>query len=185
MSKIGKSSFLLPRNIKLNITKNVFHVKGPLGELQQTFPSQYITIQSRNNKIHVYMKVENCKKYYLSFHGLYRSLFYNMIIGVTKGFTKTLEVIGVGYRVISNKNILELNLGYSHNIVFKLPQEVQVNTQNEKGKNPLIILKSHDKQLLGILAHKIRSLRKPEPYKGKGIRYLNEIVLKKAGKSIK
>ncbi|WP_185877716.1 50S ribosomal protein L6 [Blattabacterium cuenoti] len=182
MSRIGNQPIIIPNNINLKFFKNVLTVKGDLGTLHQKI-SNKIKINISNNILRVDKKFENKKS--RSLHGLYRVLINNMIVGVSLGFKKELELIGVGYKatyLIDNK-ILDLNLGYSHNIMIKIPIEVNLKIRSEKGKNYIITLTSYDKQLLGILSCRIRSLRPPEPYKGKGVRFLNEIVRKKVGKS--
>lgn len=181
MSRIGVVPVDIPEGVSVFLKRKTILIKGPLGELSQNIYINIINIEIKNNKIYLY-NLSN-KKEYKSLHGLYRSLIFNMIVGVKNGFVKKLELVGIGYRATNNGNILELNLGYSHNIIIKTPNEINIETKNEKGKNTIIILKSFDKQLLGIIASKIRSLRKPEPYKGKGIRYLNEILRRKTGKS--
>lgn len=180
MSRIGKLPIAIPNEVNVTLQNNYISVTGPLGNLIQVLnPS--IKINILKNQLFV-QRISNQNKI-RALHGLYRSLINNMIIGVTQGFIKKLELIGIGYRVSNIGNILELNLGFSHNIIFEIPDEIKLETISEKGKNPLIILKSYNKELLGILSAKIRSLRKPEPYKGKGIRYLKEIIQRKTGKS--
>lgn len=182
MSRIGKNPIVISNKIFLSLKNNILFVKGPLGNLSKNIPDN-ISIKIENNFLYVIVSSENNNKRNKSFHGLYRSLIYNMFIGVLYGFKKKLELVGVGYRAVNKGQILELNLGYSHNIVLKLPKEINVKIINLKANNPLIILKSHDKQLLGIIAAKIRSFRVPEPYKGKGIKYLDEFIRRKQGKS--
>ncbi|XCI75678.1 MAG: 50S ribosomal protein L6 [Flavobacteriales bacterium] len=180
MSRIGKVPIFIPKGVVVKMQNKKALVKGPLGELfQKINGSIQVEIQERQ----LLVKRPSERKEDRSFHGLYRMLIHNMIVGVTVGFTRELELIGVGYRASNNDQILELNLGFSHNIIMQCPREVKVETKTEKGKNSLIILKSCDKQLLGMVAAKIRSFRKPEPYKGKGVRYIGEIVRRKAGKS--
>lgn len=182
MSRIGKLPIIIPDGI--NIEKkinNTIIVKGPLGILSQKIDNN-IHININNNKIFLSIILINKKN--KSLYGLSRSLINNMIIGVYKGFSKSLEIIGVGYKVSINNNLLELNLGFSHDIIIVLPKEIKINIVYNKGKNPIIIVQSFDKQLLGMVAAKIRSLRKPDPYKGKGIKYLDEIIRRKAGKSV-
>jgi len=181
MSRIGKLPIELPKGIVINVSdKNVVKVKGPLGELQQSVnPS--ITVEVEDNILYVKRHTE--QKAHKSLHGLYRALLKNMVTGVSEGFTTVQELIGVGYKANATGQQLELSLGYSHSIMMELPEEVKVETINERGKPPTIVLKSIDKQLIGMVASKIRSLRKPEPYKGKGIKFKGEIIRRKAGKS--
>lgn len=181
MSRIGKLNIPLPKGVEVNVGQNyVVTVKGPLGELKQ-YVDPCITFDINEHEIIVHR--ESDQKRHKSMHGLYRMLVANMVKGVSEGFTIVQEVVGVGYKATGEGQVLDLALGYSHNIIFELPNEVSVVTAAEKGKNPTITLKSIDKQLLGQVAAKIRSLRKPEPYKGKGIRFQGEILRKKAGKS--
>jgi large subunit ribosomal protein L6 len=181
MSRIGKRHILIPKNILIKLKKNVIYVTGPLGTLYLKIRGD-LKIEFEANKITI-KRIET-NKYNKSLHGLYRMLINNMIIGVLYGFKKELELKGVGYKVAldNEKKVLEFNLGYSHNIVMTLPKDLKVEIKNEQNKNTRILLMSYDKQLLGIYAAKIRSLRKPDPYKGKGIRYINEYIIKKAGK---
>ncbi len=181
MSRIGKLPIILPKGVQLNIdNNNVVSVKGPLGSLSQKV-DESITIRQEEDTVYVQRKSD--EKQQRAYHGLYRSLISNMVIGVTEGFKIEQELIGVGFRVQATDQLLELALGFSHNILFEIPKEVKVETISEKGKSPKIILQSIDKQLLGQVAAKIRSFRKPEPYKGKGIRFVGENVRKKAGKA--
>jgi large subunit ribosomal protein L6 len=181
MSRIGKLPIILPKGVQLNIdNNNVVSVKGPLGSLSQKV-DESITIRQEEDTVYVQRKSD--EKQQRAYHGLYRSLISNMVIGVTEGFKIEQELIGVGFRVQATGQLLELALGFSHNILFEIPKEVKVETISEKGKSPKIILQSIDKQLLGQVAAKIRSFRKPEPYKGKGIRFVGENVRKKAGKA--
>ena len=178
MSRIGKLQIAIPQGVevKRDEKSNIVTVKGPKGELQQ-YVDERITFDIEDGHLHV-------KRPSDSMHGLYRALLNNMITGVSQGFTKKMEVIGVGYKAeAKGDHQLDLGLGYSHNILFDFPKEITVQTINEKGKSPIIILSCIDKQLLGQVATKIRSYRKPEPYKGKGIRFEGEYVRKKAGKS--
>jgi len=181
MSRIGKAPISLPSGVEINVSKgNLVTVKGPKGELtQQIDPEMEIAVE--NGEISVKRPTE--QKRHRAMHGLSRSLVANMITGVTDGFVKELELVGVGYRATNTGQLLELTIGYSHPIMFALPDEVKVTTAMEKGKAPVVRLESHDKQLLGEGANKIRSYRKPEPYKGKGIRFAGEEVRRKAGKS--
>ncbi|WP_185852580.1 50S ribosomal protein L6 [Blattabacterium cuenoti] len=180
MSRIGKIPVSIPENVNLRIIGNKIIIKGELGILSQEI-SDKIKLTVQEGKLHL-KRIQEDKKS-KSLHGLYRVLIYNMIKGVSKGFKKELELVGIGYKVVFHEKILELNLGFSHNIMIQIPKEICMKTKTEKGKNPILILKSHDKQLLGLMAAKIRSFRKPEPYKGKGVRYLKEEVRRKAGKS--
>ncbi|MGX7592756.1 50S ribosomal protein L6 [Candidatus Karelsulcia muelleri] len=182
MSRIGKRTIIIPHNILIKINKNVLYVTGPLGTLDMKLIGD-LQIENEDNKITIKRIYNN--KYNKSIHGLYRMLIKNMIRGVLYGFKKELELKGVGYKVAldNDKQFLAFNLGYSHNIVINLPKELKVEIQNEKNQNTRLILRSYDKQFLGIFAAKIRSLRKPDPYKGKGIRYINEYIIKKAGKT--
>ncbi|WP_185873659.1 50S ribosomal protein L6 [Blattabacterium cuenoti] len=182
MSRIGNKPIFISKNIDIKIVKNTVIIEGKLGILSQII-SNKIKLVLTNNKLLLH-RIKNDKES-KSLHGLYRVLINNMIEGVSVGFIKILELIGIGYKVsfFKNEKILEFNLGFSHSIMMKIPKEILVETKIEKGKNPILILKSYDKQLLGIIAAKIRSFRKPEPYKGKGIRYFNEKVRRKTGKS--
>ena len=179
MSRIGKSPVAIPEGITVDISDNVVTVKGKLGELTQEFSGVTVKIDEGN----VIVERTSESKEDRSKHGLYRSLINNMIEGVSKGWTKELELVGVGYRASNQGQKLDLALGFSHNIVISIAPEVKVETVSDKGKNPIIKLTSHDKQLVGQVAAKIRSMRKPEPYKGKGIRFVGEIIRRKAGKS--
>jgi large subunit ribosomal protein L6 len=178
MSRIGKLPIALPEKVTVTLSDNVVTVKGPKGELKQAIHSD-IDVKVEENQVIVSRKNDDVRAQ----HGLYRSLIANMITGVSKGFQTIQELIGVGYKADAQNNILELSLGYSHNIFMQMPAEITVTTQNERGKPPTIILECIDKQLLGLVAAKIRSMRKPEPYKGKGIRFKDEVIRKKAGKS--
>lgn len=181
MSRIGKLPIKIPQNVQVNVSdKNIVTVKGPLGELSRAIDTDII-VKMIDNKIIVERPTE--QKRHKALHGLYRSLINNMVIGVSEGFTKVQELVGVGYKADAKEQILELALGYSHNFFIELAPEISVTTVTERGKNPTIILKSIDKELIGHAAAKIRSLRKPEPYKGKGIRFAGEIVRRKSGKS--
>ena len=179
MSRIGKNPISIPEGVSVDIQSDKIIVKGKLGELTQDYSEVSFVVE--DNVITVSRHSEN--KSHKAKHGLYRSLLYNMIEGVSKGFTKELELVGVGYRASNQGQILDLALGFSHNILFDIAPEVKIETVSEKGKNPIIKLASHDKQLLGYIAAKIRSFRKPEPYKGKGVRFVGEQVRRKAGKS--
>ncbi len=180
MSRIGKSPITLPQGVEVKVNDNVVTVKGKLGELSQKLTSG-ITFKLEDGVITLTRPSES--KEHKAAHGLYRALINNMIEGVAKGFTKELELVGVGYRASNQGQVLDLALGFSHNIVLELAPEVKIETVSEKGKNPIIKLSSHDKQLVGQIAAKIRSFRKPEPYKGKGVKFVGEVIRKKAGKS--
>lgn len=181
MSRIGNQPINLPAGVTVDITTgNVVVVKGPKGELsQEVNPDIKVTLNE--GVISVERPTE--QKRHKALHGLYRSLINNMVIGVNEGYTKELELVGVGYKAAVSNNILELNLGYSHNIYVSVPQEVKTEAKMEKGKNPMVMLQSADKALIGQVAAKIRSLRKIEPYKGKGIRFVGEQIRRKAGKT--
>ncbi len=181
MSRIGKLPINVPAGVEVSISDtNLVTVKGSLGELQQQVDPK-ITVKLDGNQL--LLERNSDERDDRSKHGLYRSLLANMVKGVSEGFTTVQELVGVGYKANANGQILELSLGYSHNIVMALPKEVTVETTAKKGRNNMIILKSYDKQLLGQIAAKIRSQRPPEPYKGKGIRFQGEEVKKKAGKT--
>lgn len=181
MSRIGKAPISLPKGVEINISKgNFITVKGPKGELQQQIDPD-LTVEIEDGVMT--LKRPTDQQRHRAMHGLYRALLNNMVTGVSEGFVRELELVGVGYRVTNTGQLLELTLGYSHPILFVLPDEVKVTTAMEKGKNPYIRLESFDKQLLGQVAAKIRSFRKPEPYKGKGVRYANEQIRRKAGKT--
>ena len=181
MSRIGKKPIALPSNVTLSVDdQNVVTVKGPKGTLYQTVDPD-ISVAIEDGHIQVSRPTE--QKRHKALHGLYRSLVNNMVTGVSEGFKLDLEVIGVGYKASVVNNILELQLGYSHNVYLAVPTEIKVTAVTEKGQNPKILIEGTDKQLLGQVAAKIRGLRKPEPYKGKGVRYQGEVVRKKAGKA--
>lgn len=179
MSRIGKSPIAIPQGVTVDVTSDNIVVKGKLGELSQTYSD--VSVKVEEGQVIVERSAND--KVQRSKHGLYRSLINNMIVGVSEGFTKELELVGVGYRASNQGQKLDLALGFSHNIVLEIVPEVKVETVSEKGKNPIVKLTSSDKQLLGQVAAKIRSFRKPEPYKGKGIRFVGENVRRKAGKS--
>ena len=182
MSRIGNSPIEIPEGVEVDISNsNMVTIKGPLGELSQKV-DKLLTIKQEEQALIVQRGSD--QKQEKAFHGLYRSLLSNMIEGVTKGYEKELELVGVGYRASNQGQILELAVGYSHNIMLELPAEIKLETKTERGKNPTITLKSHDKQLLGTYAAKVRSFRKPEPYKGKGIKYVGEYIRRKAGKAV-
>ena len=180
MSRIGNNPVSLPQGVEVNVNDNIVTVKGKLGELSQEF-SNAVTIKIEDGTLTVERASDS--KLHKAQHGLYRSLISNMVEGVSQGFTKELELVGVGYRASNQGQKLDLALGFSHNIVLELAPEVKVETISEKGKNPIVKLTSHDKQLVGQVAAKIRSFRKPEPYKGKGIKFVGEQIRRKAGKS--
>lgn len=179
MSRIGNSPVAIPEGVTVTVQENTITVKGKLGELSQDFDTVGVKVEEGN--VLVTRSAET--KQHKAKHGLYRSLINNMIEGVSKGWTKELELVGVGYRASNQGNILELALGFSHNIVMSLAPEIKVETVSEKGKNPIIKLSSFDKQLVGQVAAKIRGFRKPEPYKGKGILFKGEVIRRKAGKT--
>ena len=181
MSRIGKAPIAVPSGIEIKVAdNNVVTVKGPKGELTQKI-DQDMNISIEDGVLTLERPTE--QKRHKSLHGLYRSLIANMVTGVTEGYTKRLELVGVGYRANVQGQKLELQVGYSHSIIMIIPKEIKVITEMEKGKSPAVILESNDKQLIGQVAAKIRSFRKPEPYKGKGIRYSDEVVRRKAGKA--
>lgn len=181
MSRIGKAPIKVPGGVEVKVSpSNMVSIKGPKGELQQTV-DQDIKIAIENGEIVLTRPTD--QKRHKAMHGLYRALLNNMVTGVTKGYTVRQELVGVGYKAANNGNILDLILGYSHHVYFEIPKELKVKTEQEKGKNPIITLEGCDKQLIGQVAAKIRSLRKPEPYKGKGIRFEGEVLRRKAGKT--
>lgn len=180
MSRIGNAIITIPEGATVNMKDGVVTVKGKNGEMTQTLKEGF-EMKMEDNVL-TFTRPTDLKDD-RALHGLYRSLVNNMIIGVTEGFSKRLELVGVGYRASNQGNRLDLSLGFSHNIVMDLPKEVSVETISEKGKHPIIVLSSHDNQLLGMVAAKIRSFRKPEPYKGKGIKFVGEEIRRKAGKS--
>lgn len=179
MSRIGKSPIAIPAGVTVEVKDAVITVKGKLGELSQAFSD--VTVKVEEGQVIVERATDH--KNDRSKHGLYRALINNMIVGVSEGFTKELELVGVGYRAANQGQKLDVALGFSHNIVLEVVPEVKVETVSEKGKNPIIKLTSHDKQLLGQVAAKIRGFRKPEPYKGKGVKFVGEELRRKAGKS--
>jgi large subunit ribosomal protein L6 len=181
MSRIGKKPVSLPSGVTVNVgSDNVIVVKGPKGELRQSVDRD-IRMDVRDNQIVFERPTDQIR--HRAQHGLYRALVSNMVAGVTDGFKKELELVGVGYKASNQGNLLDLSLGYSHNIIIEVPKELKVHTTQEKGDNPRIFLEGIDKQLLGQVAAKIRSLRKPEPYKGKGVKYKGEYIRRKAGKA--
>jgi large subunit ribosomal protein L6 len=181
MSRIGKLPITVPSGVTITISdKNLVTVKGSKGELKQQVDPDII-VKVENSELLVQRPTDQQR--HRSMHGLYRSLLFNMVKGVSEGFTVSQELVGVGYKATVVGQTLELALGYSHNFFFELPAEIQVSAVTERGKNPIITMVSHDKQLIGQVAAKIRSLRKPEPYKGKGIKFVGEELKRKAGKS--
>lgn len=181
MSRIGKKSIAVPEGVTITVGKdNVVTVKGKKGELKQTIDRD-ITVEVKDGQVNFTRPTDQIR--HRALHGLYRALIANLVKGVTDGYERKLELIGVGFKASNQGNVLDLTLGYSHNIIFEVPKELKVATAQEKGQNPIITLEGIDKQLLGQVAAKLRSLRKPEPYKGKGVRYVGEVVRKKAGKA--
>lgn len=182
MSRIGKLPVAIPSGVNVDIKDGVITVKGPKGQLSQKIDSS-ITAKVEDGQINFTRASED--KEHRSLHGLYRSLVHNMVVGVSEGFKKQLELVGVGYRATAQNNILELALGYSHAIFIQLPPEIKVEAVTDRKSNPIITIESADKQLLGQVCAKIRSFRMPEPYKGKGIKFVGEQIRRKAGKSAK
>lgn len=180
MSRVGNNPINIPAGVEVNFTGETITVKGPKGELTQEI-KKGIEINVEEGVLNVSRPSES--KEHKAMHGLYRALINNMVTGVTEGFKTQQELVGVGYKAEANGQILELNLGFSHSIFMEIPKEVKVTTETVKGKNPTIILESYDKQLIGQVAAKIRAMRKPEPFKGKGIRFVGEQLRRKAGKS--
>ena len=180
MSRIGKSPIEIPAGVTVQVKDNVVTVKGPKGELSQEINPD-ITVEIEGNKIELKRPTDD--REHRAMHGLYRALVHNMVVGVSEGYKKEMELVGVGYRATATGQVLELSLGFSHAIYIKLPKEIKVEAKSERNKNPLIILESSDKQLLGQVCAKIRSLRKPEPYKGKGIKFVGEVIRRKSGKT--
>lgn len=180
MSRIGKSPITVPAGVSIQVKDSVVTVKGPKGELSQSINPD-IEVKVEDGKIELTRPTDG--REHRSLHGLYRALINNMVVGVSEGYKKEMELVGVGYRATSNGQVLELALGFSHAIYIKMPKEIKVEAKTERNKNPLITLESADKQLLGQVCAKIRSLRKPEPYKGKGIKFVGEIIRRKSGKS--
>lgn len=180
MSRIGKLPIVIPEGVTVTIKDNLVVVKGPLGELEQKVDND-INVSVKDNNVLLTRPSE--QKRHKALHGLYRSLINNMVFGVSKGYTIEQELVGVGYKAECRGQILELNLGYSHNILFELPPEIKVQVRAERRSNTIIQLQSIDKQLIGHVAAKIRSFRKPEPYKGKGIKFVGEQLRRKAGKA--
>ena len=185
ISRIGKLPVNIPAGVTVTLKDDVVTVKGPKGELSQ-YVNPAIAVSVENGQVH-FTENENMMqddpKQRHAYHGLYRALVHNMVVGVSEGYKKEMELVGVGYRASNNGNIMELSLGYTHSIFIQMPPEIKVETKSERNKNPLIILESCDKQLLGQVCSKIRSFRKPEPYKGKGIKFVGEEIRRKSGKS--
>jgi large subunit ribosomal protein L6 len=181
MSRIGKQPVVVPSGVTVSVSKeNILTVKAPKGELKQTIDRD-IVVEVKDGEVNFNRPTDQIR--HRALHGLYRSLVDNMVRGVTEGFKKNLELVGVGFKASNQGNLLDLSLGYSHNIVFEIPKELSVKTAQEKGDNPKIYLEGIDKQLIGQVAAKLRGLRKPEPYKGKGVKYVGEVVRRKAGKA--
>lgn len=180
MSRIGKAPIEIPAGVTVTVNGDNVTVKGPKGELSQKVNPD-LTVKVEDG--HVVLTRPSDDREHRAQHGLYRALIHNMVVGVSQGYRKEMELVGVGYRASSEGQVLELSLGFSHAIFIKLPKEVKVEAKTERNKNPLIILESDDKQLLGQVCAKIRSLRKPEPYKGKGIKFVGEVIRRKSGKS--
>ncbi|WP_276504237.1 50S ribosomal protein L6 [Terrimonas pollutisoli] len=181
MSRIGKQVITVPAGVTVTVgNDNVVTVKGPKGELKETIDRD-IKVEVKDGQVIVARPTDQIR--HRAMHGLYRALIANQVKGVTEGYTKKLELIGVGFKAASQGNVLDLALGYSHNIMIEIPKELKVSAEQLKGQNPIITLEGIDKQLIGQVAAKLRSLRKPEPYKGKGVRYVGEVVRKKAGKA--
>jgi large subunit ribosomal protein L6 len=181
MSRIGKKPVAVPQGVTITVGKdNVISVKGPKGELKEAIDRD-ITVEVKDGEVTFARPTDQGR--HRALHGLYRALVSNMVKGVTDGYTRQLELVGVGYKAANQGNVLDLALGYSHNIIFEVPKELKVATAQEKGQNPIITLEGIDKQLLGQVSAKLRSLRKPEPYKGKGVKYVGEFIRRKAGKA--
>jgi len=180
MSRIGKAPITVPTGVEVKVNNGLVTVKGPKGELVQKVDLD-INVAVDAGVINVTRPTD--QKRHKALHGLYRSLIANMVKGVSEGYKTEQELVGVGYRASNKGQMLELSLGFSHNVNFELPKEIKITTSTEKGQNPKVILESADKQLIGMVAAKIRSLRKPEPYKGKGIKFKDEVLRRKAGKS--
>ena len=184
MSRIGKLPINIPAGVTVALNNGVVSVKGPKGELSQKVDSS-INVKVEDDQVVLDINEESAVNYKQkqAFHGLYRSLVNNMVVGVSEGYKKVLELVGVGYRVSNQGNLIEFSLGYTHPIFIQLPSEIKVETKSERNQNPLIILESCDKQLLGLVCAKIRSFRKPEPYKGKGVLFQGEVIRRKSGKT--
>ncbi|MBR5744260.1 MAG: 50S ribosomal protein L6 [Muribaculaceae bacterium] len=180
MSRIGKAPIAIPAGVTVKVENNVITVKGPKGELSQAInPELEVKIEDG----HIQFNRPSDDREHRAQHGLYRALVHNMVVGVSTGYRKEMELVGVGYKAEATGQELKLTLGYSHDIYIKLSKEIKVEAKSERNKNPLIILESADKQLLGQVCAKIRSLRKPEPYKGKGVKFVGEVIRRKSGKS--
>jgi large subunit ribosomal protein L6 len=181
MSRIGKQPVKIPNGVTITVGKdNVVTVKGPKGELKQAIDRD-IKVEVKDGEVVFERPTDQIR--HRALHGLYRALIANLVKGVTEGYKKNLELVGVGYKASNQGNLLDLSLGFSHNIIFEVPKELKLATAQEKGQNPTISLEGVDKQLIGQVAAKIRSLRKPEPYKGKGVKYVGEVIRRKAGKA--
>ena len=181
MSRIGKKPVTIPAGVTITVgADNVVAVKGPKGELKETIDRD-IKVEVNDGIVNVIRPTDQIR--HRAMHGLYRALIGNMVKGVTEGYKKQLELVGVGYKASNQGNLLDLSLGYSHNIIFEIPKELKVTTSQEKGQNPMVNFESIDKQLIGQVCAKIRSLRKPEPYKGKGVKFAGEVLRRKAGKA--
>jgi large subunit ribosomal protein L6 len=181
MSRVGKKPVVIPSGVSVSVGKdNVISVKGPKGELKESIDRD-IAVSVNGDQVEVGRPTDQIR--HRALHGLYRALIANMVKGVTEGYKKDLELVGVGYKASNQGNLLDLSLGFSHNIIFEVPKELKLATAQEKGQNPTITLEGIDKQLLGQVAAKIRGLRKPEPYKGKGVKYVGEYIRRKAGKA--
>jgi large subunit ribosomal protein L6 len=181
MSRIGKKPVEIPNGVTITVNaENIVTVKGPKGEMKETIDRD-ITVEIKDGLVNISRPTDQIR--HRAMHGLYRSLVGNMVKGVTEGYAKKLELVGVGYKASNQGNLLDLALGYSHNIIFEIPKELKVTTSQEKGQNPMISFESIDKQLIGQVCAKIRSLRKPEPYKGKGVKFAGEVLRRKAGKA--
>ncbi len=181
MSRIGKQPVVIPAGVTVNVGgDNVITVKGPKGELKQSIDRD-IKVEVKDGEITFARPTDQIR--HRALHGLYRAIAANMVKGVTEGYKKNMELVGVGFKATNQGNLLDLSLGFSHNIIFEIPKELKVSTAQEKGQNPIVSLEGIDKQLLGQVAAKLRSLRKPEPYKGKGVKYVGEQLRRKAGKA--
>lgn len=181
MSRVGKKPVAIPSGVTVTVgTDNVVTVKGPKGELKESIDRD-IKVEVKDGQVEFTRPTDQIR--HRAMHGLYRALIANLVKGVTEGYKKNLELVGVGYKASNQGNLLDLSLGFSHNIVFEIPKELKIATSQEKGQNPMISLEGIDKQLLGQVAAKIRGLRKPEPYKGKGVKYVGEYIRRKAGKA--
>lgn len=181
MSRIGKQPVIIPVGVTVSVSKdNAIIVKGPKGQLTQAIDSDMV-IEVSATEVLIKRPTEQIR--HRALHGLYRSLVSNLVKGVTEGYVKNMELVGVGFKAANVGNVLDLALGYSHNIIFEIPKELKVTTTTEKGKNPTITIEGSDKQLVGQVCAKLRSLRKPEPYKGKGVKFLGEVLRRKAGKA--